>query len=153
MLPSIFGAPLAYGAFVPVLGTETYVSGAGLIKSPANYVGINTALIITETADSGKCEYQFQGTGDFTYRDLGLYYVLPASEVYDLNTWAGRGPQTMGAEFSSFRPTLVSRLLELGADPELLKTCSMISGEGAPSVHSQPFPQSGPRDNSCCPST
>lgn len=41
----------------------------------------------------------------------------------------------MGAEFSSFRPTLVSRLLELGADPELLKTCSMISGEGAPSVH------------------
>jgi hypothetical protein len=28
---SIFGAPLAYGAFVPVLGTETYVSGAGLM--------------------------------------------------------------------------------------------------------------------------
>lgn len=41
----------------------------------------------------------------------------------------------MGAEFSSFRPTLMSRLLELGADPGLMKTCSIISGEGLPLVH------------------
>ncbi|KAF3041425.1 hypothetical protein E8E11_005035 [Didymella keratinophila] len=135
-IQSIFGAALVYGGIAPILGTETYVSGAGLIKSPANYVGINTALIITRTAaDTGKCTYQFQGTGDISYRNLSLYYVLPASEIYDLNTWRGRGGQPMGAEFSSFRPTLVSRLLELGADPKLMKTCSMISGEGAPSVH------------------